>query len=1286
MAPKTIDRTFNPAINKNDLMSFQKNAKTIILNPNEFSIYGQRYKTYAEILAYFAALPGIEQPSITNPFIIKINGIISEDIALIPYVHLVGENYFSSKLTGRLTSNSPISTDYFQYSVSNLDIKNLDMTVNPMELLVLVDCFIRHAKTDGALGIICMDCFIQGGQFTNVGQIEYFLNCTFFPTGAGITDVERISGVSSIYFSDPIDNVSVGDYMYFSVDLDSTFDGIYEVTAINYISQKLTYSQVGQPDVGALTTSGAMMSALSLSTVSGDVIFDSCESLGGGGPVLEYTDLTETLQFTNCTLSFFNILQSTNNHTVIFQNSDIICSKTVTLLLDTGIRHFVFNSSIGVTTPSTTNISWTIFGGNLYTINLLSFNNIVDMSGGWANKGGRFDNSTVSLPGSPDCFQTAIEALASMVGSQNVVLIDSQTIALGTNSGYGLDYNITKNEWTAPNDICQIRGVYVASMNGLSDCIVFKGLIPASAGLGLSTGNYYFNTSDGKLTTTESNVYAGECLPNGDFLVNISVEKGRIGLLTRDAEPAYTTAYETIYGDATGSTFNKTYTADTTSSLLTPSILAVSRTKTEFPGYRGTIISDFDLSDVSTNNRWVVKNSLGATLDFVVSACKWDIKQDVLWVCGATGETGTNEGFVGVFDPVAETITYVLFSDSTLFYSPTALDINPKSAPSASIAFVCGLVASDSFIINFTYDGSTLQVQSGTQLVVYKTESLGVPLGTKLKFNDICYDKYNDFLALAGFYEISSGQGRPMFMTIGPTLYSGLQIYVLQTSDGGEATGVTVEDSGSAGIHNFFILGTTGATNDVFIQHFLTDGGTTSFGNSETCSQFNTPTTGKIKWVTGGILYGSITDFLGGSYVASYMTRTSVSGFTIGSNSTYYSQVYGDSFDVYLDLMCIDTTGTKIVYAGNTNRGGFASNQAIILDNINMLDDASEDDDGLVKISVAIYDKFINGATYANEPGFYVSISGIVISEIAGTYSIDYPSSVIDIDPSVIFQTPAIEARIFDAGTYWVSKNENPTNNNDIDDTSGLGYFFRKGYIWLNYLTAQMFMCTEDTIGQAKWLCITPKNSLSITDYCVNSLNKEWRLKTNTDVINNVVEFNKAAGVDGFAYSALRLGAYSGQRIEFDWDEATVIDTTKQTYMRLDVAAYQNSAFSAMTDSTFEFGLVSSSGISSGPYILIRTDSSIYGDDLLHLVVSDGVNPETDISLGVGLDTYLTPPYIELSIIGSLVYVFINGVHMVTAAAVPSDPLQPWLAWENRTVGTLTYYCEVKRITIENER
>jgi len=45
----------------------------------------------------------------------------------------------------------------------------------------------------------------------------------------------------------------------------------------------------------------------------------------------------------------------------------------------------------------------------------------------------------------------------------------------------------------------------------------------------------------------------------------------------------------------------------------------------------------------------------------------------------------------------------------------------------------------------------------------------------------------------------------------------------------------------------------------------------------------------------------------------------------------------------------------------------------------------------------------------------------------------------------------------------------NPTVNNDIDDTAGLGTKFSVGSRWFNVLTLQQFTCFADTAGAAVW-------------------------------------------------------------------------------------------------------------------------------------------------------------------------------------------------------------------------
>lgn len=1289
--PKTVDRTYNSPINKNDLVSFQKDAKKIILNPNEFPIEGQRYETYADIVAYLFSLPPAEQPSITNLYVVEFNGIITENITLAPYVHLKGCSYFSSKLTGTLTSNSPTSLDYFQYSVNNCTIDYLDMTLNPMELLVVNNCYILNANTDGALAIIVLGGFIQGGEFNNVDQVALFNDCTFFPTGGEIAKVERTSELSRVYFSDPT-TIKVGQFIYFDVDLDATFNGVYEVLAVDPSGMYAEYAQPGEGDVSLLAVSGNCISVLSVNGES-KVQFNNCNSLAGD-PALNYPNLIGKLQFVGCNMQFSNIIQSTSNHQVTFLKSMIGCSLPISFILDAGIEHNVIDSGLGVSDISTSTISYIINGGTLNTANLLTMNNIVDYSGGWINKGSRFNNS-IGIPGSPDCMQTAIESLYSATGSPQNLLISNQSVDGSVPNFNGVDYNVSSNQWERTDNACQVRGIFVSTLGALTNCVVFKGVIPS---LGLPEGSYWFDFL-GSISTTESDVHAGVSLPSGDFIVDISVEKGRIGPLKTTLAPSILTAYEAISGDKTDTVQSMVMTADIINPTGMHEILTFHTSYDEYPGERATIITLYEPSNLTYTKRLKIRNSGGATLSLTVSACKWDDTNRLMWVVGQTDETGINtECFIGVIDssPGGEYIEYILFSDGHNTYIPNALDLKFDTLVTA---FVCGTVGDDSFLASFEYDPSQLpgdRLAIVTSPVVHKTETGGVPAGTRLVYRDIAYDSFYDYIAVVGAYEVGAGQSRPFFMAIQTDLFTGQQPYVMVSDNGATATGLAIKESTDPGLlSDCFILGMTGGANpDVFIQHMKTNGGSLSVGNVEYTSAFaaTSPSTGKLKYEIGkDLLFGTINATnLGTGERVTLLTRTLVSDLLSSFSSTSFQLVSTSANEsVELDLACVAGESKYVAYVGSTRRGGFSNSQGMILNVLEQGNDVEAiDADNITRISDRYVGLFAIDNGYSNEPGWFIAWSSAPgVSEIPGTYSITDPTDYFDeIAGSVPFYTAGYTANIFDAGTYWVEKSADPTALNDIYDSAGLGVFFRRGYIWLNQLTRQFFLCTEDRSGDAKWLNITPKNTMNVTDYFINSLNKEWRIKTNTDPVNNIIEFNKTVGVSGFAYNALRLGVYESQRIELDWDEATVVDVSRHTYMRLDMAYEANAPIPTMLSMIFEWGLVSAAGSSSGAYILLKVDEATYGSLNLHLCVSDGINPESATDLGITLEE-LKAPVLELAIVdGSTITSIINGSPKSDSTVLSALPMQPWLALESVWADGSTKTFEFKRHTIENER
>lgn len=1299
---KTVDRTYNSPINKNDLVSFYKNANEITLNPNEFPIEGQRYQTYAEILAYLFSLPAAEQPSITNPYLVKFNGIINENIVLAPYVGLSGENKLTSKLAGTVTSNTITSMDYFQYHISNCTIGFLDLSINAMELLVLDNTILYYAKTEGAVALIAFDSMIVTGQYKDIQQMAYFFNCTFFSVGNNVAFFERTSEVSRVYFSAPINTLSIGQTIGLFIDDDMSFSGMHIITDIDYSAGWIEFAQPTAPDVMYTPcVDGELIDLLSFGVTPGtttNILLDGCTTLGEENIGLDLSTFAGSILFNNSTFNFYVIIEPTAmppdptpEYYLVAYNSRIASKSNVTFTLLANQNHTLLNSAIGPSSDLTSsNIDYVLAGGKLTTLNLLSINNITGIVADWLNKGGRFNNSISSLPGDPDCFQEAIDALAA-TGSDAIFIYD-QTVDATLTDGVGVDFNLTRNEWTRPNNACQVRGVYMSTFQERSNCIVLKGRIPGLC-FTLGVSNICWFDNNGNIVTSEPTVdtcvYAGEGLISGDFLLDIDVEKGRKAPLTTDTVPAVTVAYLNHCGDGTHTTSDDFVTADI--DIPNEKIYSTSSSTTEIPGRVVSVVLS-STTDVSALDSFVFKNPGGGTVNFITTASKWDDIQQRLWLVGITEETGIALGFVGVFDPVGCTFQYKVFDDGggTLF-SPTAIDLDLVSMGHTD-AHICGNSGVNGFYIKFSYDGTTLT----SSLLSVHTEDTGMG---QLVFNDIKFVRNvtfppapESFILLAGYVE-----GAVKIPFVGISLDGNLiNGYYEIDFFASEITGIVALDSGVADNHQVYALGKTD-DNKVFLSMFDTDGNSVGINSESIEINEQHSITGDMV-ETGKLAYYN--DTIYGSYVVnnnySVFTRTYVPDFldplTNSTKTIKVSNAFGSDYQVQLAFAGIGGVG----YSGSSNAVGTSIPHATLM-NVQQNDTPAFSTMTDVSIGNEVQGLFVKGTQNFYPPIYVNSVPVPIVSSVGVNTLVDTPAPnfVVLVDSEPV-STTAIPAQIFDAGTYWHSKENDPTPLNDGVDSAGLGFYFREGYIWANRQTGQVFLCTSANQNKAIWQNITPKNLLSVTDHFVNSVNKEWHLRTNTSPLTNIIEFNNTLNASLQAYSALRLVPDASSRIEYDWGNYTTINLSKYTYMRIDISAESGNVFMDTSNLIFEFGLVSDAGLTAGaPGLAVISDLSL-GSGNLYLSFDDGVGSSSTVDMGVdlaGASHTGNPVVIELMVIhnntSSLAFATINGAHAtylpyIGTGMLAITALQPWLAVGAGVAGFETL--EVHRVTVENER
>ena len=139
--------------------SFTMPPNTVLVDPSEAEVVGERYQTVAAAQAYVAT----QAPGANNIWGIKVSGVVSEDITVGAHVYILGER--GAILTGAVRGGTPTTFDEYLVKGCRVD----DFRVDTAGTIINFSECTLTGGTASAPGLITLqEGLVSGGDFTSL--------------------------------------------------------------------------------------------------------------------------------------------------------------------------------------------------------------------------------------------------------------------------------------------------------------------------------------------------------------------------------------------------------------------------------------------------------------------------------------------------------------------------------------------------------------------------------------------------------------------------------------------------------------------------------------------------------------------------------------------------------------------------------------------------------------------------------------------------------------------------------------------------------------------------------------------------------------------------------------------------------------------------------------------------------------------------------------------------------------------------------------------------------------
>jgi hypothetical protein len=151
-------------------------SNEILINKYESEISGKQYNKFVNAFAYVSS----QTPSATNTWVVRFSGAISESLMVPEFVTVVGDDMYTSIISGSVSFESLGTQILNTNNINNCTIGELigTSTLPDKQYIGVDNCKILNASGTGSNSIIMNNCLILGGDFSTFDDL-CFINNTF---------------------------------------------------------------------------------------------------------------------------------------------------------------------------------------------------------------------------------------------------------------------------------------------------------------------------------------------------------------------------------------------------------------------------------------------------------------------------------------------------------------------------------------------------------------------------------------------------------------------------------------------------------------------------------------------------------------------------------------------------------------------------------------------------------------------------------------------------------------------------------------------------------------------------------------------------------------------------------------------------------------------------------------------------------------------------------------------------------------------------------------------------